>query len=72
MDARLTSHSEHYNDLARCAYTAKEAADMLGVSEATVRRVAKSLGVNKISGRVIAGFVRFPSHPVDVSMPYSA
>lgn len=71
LTAKLTTREEHRQNLAQCEYTPAEAAKALGVSESTVRRVSRQLGVKKFGGPTIAGFVRFASHPVDVSMPYS-
>lgn len=38
-------------------HTVAAAAKKLGISEATIRRAARSLGVRKIAGPAVAGFV---------------
>ena len=58
MNATLISAAEKSNGVYAHAYTAAEAAEMLGVSEATVRRTAKRLNV-RLGNRFIAGFVAF-------------
>lgn len=67
--ARLVSHSDLADaGIARIAYTAREAADMLGVSEATVRAACRRLGVTRISGPSCAGFIQWDKRPVAVRL----
>ena len=70
MNARLITHAEQQ---ATCTAfcTVAEAAVKLGVSAATIRRAANRLGVKKIHGRRVAGFILFDSHPVSVSVSYA-
>ncbi len=41
-----------------CWHGASEAADLLGVSVSTVRKVVRAAGVRKVSGRTVAGMVK--------------
>lgn len=70
MNAKIITAAEQYKLTTLHAATAKEAAEMLGVSETTVRSIAKRLGVRQISGRAVAGFVLFSQHPVDVALSF--
>lgn len=49
-----------------------EAARMIGVSEATIRRHAKRAGVRKIAGRGVHGGILIDRHPVPLVIAYSA
>lgn len=57
------------NDVMDCAYSVAEAAKNLGVSEATIRRQCRSLGVTRVAGSTVAGFVVWRQHPVPIKMP---
>ena len=70
MNADLIPAKEQYEMTTSYVSNVKEAAERLEVSETTIRQTAKRLGVKKISGPTVAGFVLFASSPVDVSMPY--
>lgn len=71
MNATLITPATHQRNTLSCVYSPAEAAQRLGVSESTVRRAVRKLGVRRIAGATVTGFVRFAHHPVDVSMPYS-
>lgn len=71
MDAKLITPATHRRNILSCVYSAAEAAERLGVSTTTIRRTVKALGVCRIAGSSVAGFVRFAHHPVDLSMPYA-
>ncbi len=70
MTARLiTAEEQQVTVSAFC--TVAEAAERLGVSKAKVRRAAYRLGVKKLHGRGVAGFILFDDHPVPVSVSYT-
>lgn len=71
MNAILITATQNSKECNACVYGAAEAAEKLGVSEATIRRTARQLGVKRIAGRAVAGFVKWDRHPVPVCMPYS-
>jgi hypothetical protein len=71
MDARLITVEERSQMVAAWSPTVGDAAKSLGVSGSTIRRKAAKLGVRKLSGRSVAGFVLFESHPVPVVVAYS-
>jgi hypothetical protein len=70
-DATLTTIEDAGKIVAAYAHNQGLAAQLLGVSTSTIRRTAKRLGVTKLRGPGVAGFIRFPSSPVDVLLPYS-
>ena len=72
MIATVMTHADRLDSVVSCQSTVAEAAAKLGVSESAIRRAARRLGVRKISGPTVAGFVRFSSQPIDVVLPYSA
>lgn len=68
-DAKLISLIEvDRAGLASMVYSAEEAAERLGVSVSTVRADCRRLGVQRISGRVAAGFVQWSARPVDIRL----
>lgn len=76
MTPTLLTHAEKETIVAACCHTVADAAKKLGISESAVRRQAKRLGVKRISGRVVAGFVAWPNaagvyRDVTVVMPYA-
>lgn len=48
-----------------------EVAEKLGVSPSTVRRQIRRLGVKRICGRAVAGFVCWPRPNTAVILPYA-
>lgn len=74
MNATLVTLDHHSKNTGYCVYSVSEAAAKLGCSESAVRREAKKLGVKKIAGRVVAGYISWShSHgAMDVRLPYSA
>ena len=56
---------------ARVAHNVAEAAQYLRVSESTIRKVAKRLGVRRIKGRSVAGVILFDASPVAVTLPFT-
>ena len=70
MNAKLITHQEKENMVTAWVPSVKDAAKALGVSESTVRKAARKLGVKQVSGRSVAGFVLFERHPVSVSLSY--
>lgn len=72
MNARLITAAEHTAAVYACAYGADDAAKQLGVSPTTIRRAARQLGVSRIKGRTVAGFILFEGlTAVPISMPYA-
>lgn len=72
MTAKIITAEAAYEMTARVAHNVAEAAEYLRVSESTVRKVAKRLGVRRIQGQSAAGFVLFDSSPVAVVLPFAA
>lgn len=70
MQAALITASAQYASVSSYVYGATDAARKLGVSESTVRRHARKLGVRKTVGKAVAGFVCWDVRPVRVTMPY--
>ena len=71
MNARLITVEERSQMVAAWSPTVDDAAKSLGLSGSTIRRQAAKLGVRKLSGKSVAGFVLFESHPVPVVVAYS-
>jgi hypothetical protein len=72
MTAMITTPADVSSNTYACVYNVAEAAKKLGVSERMIRKTAKQLGVKKIAGRGVAGFVKFDVHPINVVLPFSA
>jgi predicted transcriptional regulator len=69
MTASLITTAEQ-NKMVTAFCTVAEAAKQLGRSESAVRKHAKKLGVKKIKGRGISGFILFDAYPVPVTVAY--
>jgi len=70
LSATLIPGSEINNGV-RAHVSVAEAAKMLGVSEATVRRAARRLGVRRIAGRTIRGGMLIDRSPVPLLIAYA-
>ena len=70
MTAILITAVQQYAETTRCAYSVAEAAQKLRCSETKIRKIAKRLGVRRIAGPTVAGFIRFDVSPVAVTLPY--
>jgi hypothetical protein len=70
--ATITTHADVRDNTYICVYSVAEAAKRLGKSESTIRKIAKKLGVKKIAGSAVAGFVKFDTRPLNVVLPFSA
>lgn len=71
---KLMTHAEQSSTVCACVYNVAEAAAKLGLSESTIRHQAKRLGVKRIAGRVVKGFVAWPNavhQGVTVVLPYA-
>jgi hypothetical protein len=64
MNARLITVEQRSHMVAAWSPTVDDAAKSLGVSGSTIRRKAAKLGVRKLSGKSVAGFVLFESHQI--------
>lgn len=60
MQAKIMTCSEAENETLYCAHSVDDAAKKLDVSPTTIRRAAKNLGVKKIRGRGVKGFIVWP------------
>jgi DeoR/GlpR family transcriptional regulator of sugar metabolism len=60
------------NDGVRSHVSVAEAARILGVSEASIRRAARKAGVQKIAGRTVRGGILIQAYPVPLVITYSA
>lgn len=47
------------------------AARVLGVSQSTIRRAGRKLGIRRFSGRTVAGAMLIARHPYDIVIVYS-
>ncbi len=72
MTAKIITAEASYATTARVAHNVAEAAQYLRVSESTIRKVAKRLGVRRIKGRSVAGVILFDSSPVAVTLSFSS
>jgi len=55
----------------RAHVSVSEAARRLGVSETTVRRAIRALGVTRVSGRTVAGGILIDASPVPMVIAYA-
>ena len=60
MAATIITNSEAHAQTMYHVFDAAEAAAKLGRSESSIRREAKKLGVKKIKGNSVAGFIVWP------------
>ena len=70
MTASLINHAEAASITASHC-TVAEAADRIGCSESTIRKLGKSLGIARFAGQSVAGFLRINAQPVPVVIAYA-
>lgn len=58
-------------DPTRRHQSVREAAVYLGVSESTIRRTARRLGVRRFAGRAVAGTLLIAAHPFDIAIVFA-
>lgn len=74
MTATIISQIEHQARTGYVCHSVREAAEKLGVSSATIRRQIKALGVHRVAGDVVTGFVSWANAhggTMDVRLPYA-
>jgi hypothetical protein len=73
MAATIITAEAHAQNTGYCVYSVAEAAQKLGRSVSSIRRELRSIGVQRVAGRSVAGFASWPhSHgDLDVRLPVS-
>ena len=72
MNATITTAKDVHDNTYLCVFSVADAAKRLGKSEAAIRKIARKLGVKKIAGSVVAGFLKFDAHPLNIVMPFAS